>query len=664
MKKYIILLLLIAIAFMGFADNNIVINTSHIRQITSMEYSDQRQLLFTGSEDGSIKIWDTWTNELTNTLTISHMPILDIAVHPIKPYLAILEVFGTDSSVISVWNWERNIKLYTIDTTSNPLSMDFSSLGNYLYYCIPEWESIKFHNAENGTPIQLIQNNFGIVSFLIFSRTEKNLMTYKPSGNITFRDISTNEIILDINTVSNLSNINISGDRNYLVGTSDSSVLLIDILSGAILDELEIENVINISISNNNIMCHSKFDSKSNISYLKILSSKMIFISNPSIQLDENEITAATIGKDKVFFGGFEGNINILTYTGNLSTFAENNILEITGIDIKDEIIAIASSEGIFVLRLDISNILYSNDQIINSNTVSNIIRNPFSEAIGLSFINDSEKIMIWDKSSSNGIAILDIENNTIENENINFSSPIVQLSYFEDNITVLDRNGRIQMFSMPDFNNTYNYFSPGINKILSISERALIGVQTNQSQHSGSLLHINPANGETFSIPGTSLYSYECIYDPVHDRLFSISIEKTQNDSIITAIKLHYGQSYENEEIIKQYWGEDISASIAYEPIENRLYTSLGFDAIQVWDPSGIYKSTFETSNHIPRNILISENLLISNNLDSSITVWNRRTQKILFDLYLFKDFSWIAVNSDSVVNASSGAYKYLVEN
>ena len=115
------------------------------------------------------------------------------------------------------------------------------------------------------------------------------------------------------------------------------------------------------------------------------------------------------------------------------------------------------------------------------------------------------------------------------------------------------------------------------------------------------------------------------------------------------------------NEEIIKQYWGEDFSASIAYEPIENRLYTSLGFDAIQVWDPAGIYKSTFETSNHIPRNILISENLLISYNLDSSITVWNRRTQKILFDFYLFKDFNWIAINSDSEVNSSPGAYKYL---
>ncbi len=666
MGKYLIYFLLIFInTFICFSNpGNIIINTSHITEITTMEYSEQRQLLFTGSEDGSIKIWDAWTNELINTLIISHLPVGDIAVHPTKPYMAILEVLGPNASLISVWNWERNIKLYSIDTTSNPLSMDFSSLGNYIYYCIPEWESIKFHNAENGMPVQLVENDFGITSFIIFSRTEKNLMAYKPSGNITFRNLTTNEIILDITTVSNLSNISISGNRNYLVGSTDNRILLIDILSGNILHELEIENILDISISDSNIMCYSRDGDILNVDYLRIYNNQFFFSSNPKKELSDKEITAATIGNSNIFYGDSKGNINVLTYTGTLNSFAENNMLDITGIDIRDDIIAIASSQGIIIIRLDISNILYSNNQIINSNTLSNIIRNPFSASIGLSFIDNSDKVMVWDKSNNSGIAVLDLDNNTIQNEDINFPSPIIMLSYFDDNILVLGDNGLIQMFSLPNFTIVYSYFSPGMNKILSISEKSLIGVQTNQSQHSGSLLHINPLNGEIFSIPDNSLFSYDGIYDPVHDRLFSLSVEKDQNNSIITAIKLHYGQSYENEEIIKQYWGEDFTASIAYEPIENRLYTSLGFDSIQVWDPAGIYKSTFETSNHIPRNILISENLLISYNLDSSLTVWNRRTQKILFDFYLFKDFSWIAINSDSEVNVSPGADKYLIEN
>lgn len=663
MKKNIIFLFFIFFSYICFSENYLI-NTSHIEEITAMEYCDERQLLFSGSKDGIIKIWDIWSKELLYSLIISHMPIVDIAVHPTEPYIAILEDYGTNSTSIKVWDWEKNIELYSIDTENTPIDMNFSSLGTYLYYCVPDWDSLKFHNPENGSQVNIIKYSSGIISFMIFSRTEKNLMTYKPSGEISFMDISANEIILKVNTIANLSNINISGDRNYLIGSSGNIVYLIDILTGNVLDSMEIENVSDISIKDYNVLCNSKSGSIENILFLKIIGKKFNYINDPLLQFSNEEITTAVMGNATVFLGDSNGNISTVNYYGVQNTFAKNNLLNISGIDIKNDIIAIGSSQGILIIRLDISNILYGGSEIINSGAVSNIIRNPFPESIGLSFIDNTDKIMIWDKSDNNGIAVLDTKNNSIQKENINFNSPIIQLSYFQDNVIVLDKLGNIQMYSMPDFNKVYNYFSPGMNKILTISDKSLIGVQTNQSQNTGSLLHINPINGETFSIPGKSLYSYDCIYDPVHNRLFSISVEKNRNNSIITAIKRHYGQDYENEEIIKQYSGEDFSASIAYEPVENRLYTSLGFDSIQVWDPSGIYKSTFETSEHVPRNILISENLLISYNLDSSITVWNRKTQKILFDFYLFNDFNWIAINSNSEVNFSPGAEKYLIEN
>ena len=174
---------------------------------------------------------------------------------------------------------------------------------------MPDWDSLKFHNSEDGSKVRLIDDSSGIISFMVFSRTEKNLMTYKPSGDITFKDLSTGTVILQKNSVSNLTNICLSGDRNYLIGAKNNIVYLIDILTGNILDQIEIENIYDISTANNNVLCYSKTDSTENITYLRILFNKFNFTSNPLLQLKNDDITSAVIGNTTVYYGDKNGNI-------------------------------------------------------------------------------------------------------------------------------------------------------------------------------------------------------------------------------------------------------------------------------------------------------------------------------------------------------------------
>ena len=85
----------------------------------------------------------------------------------------------------------------------------------------------------------------------------------------------------------------------------------------------------------------------------------------------------------------------------------------------------------------------------------------------------------------------------------------------------------------------------------------------------------------------------------------------------------------------------------------------------------SGLYRpkeefkvriTELEKSSHIPRELFISKDLLLSLNHDSSVTVWDRYNQKILLEFYLFDDLSWIALFQNTDEYLSYNAEDYII--
>jgi hypothetical protein len=176
------------------------------------------------------------------------------------------------------------------------------------------------------------------------------------------------------------------------------------------------------------------------------------------------------------------------------------------------------------------------------------------------------------------------------------------------------------------------------------VSDSTLVGGKTKGSGNSEPLMMINLKTGETVSLPDASILNYDLAYDPLEDTLYTLSLEKYE-DINSTAILMHYGKDYEQTKLIMRYPNEDYTASLIFEPVSRKLYTSLGYNLVQTWEKSFFAFSTLEKSEHPPRKLEISQNLLISLNENHSITIWNLKDKKIILHFYLFKELNWVAV-------------------
>jgi len=100
--------------------------------------------------------------------------------------------------------------------------------------------------------------------------------------------------------------------------------------------------------------------------------------------------------------------------------------------------------------------------------------------------------------------------------------------------------------------------------------------------------------------------------------------------------------------------------ACLEYDTADKTLFRSLGDGRGQSWDGRDI--KVYQATRHIPRYIKATNHLLFSLNKDSTFTIWDRQSRTVILDLYLFKDYSWIAVFPNENAYISEKADHFLI--
>jgi hypothetical protein len=363
-----------------------------------------------------------------------------------------------------------------------------------------------------------------------------------------------------------------------------------------------------------------------------------------------------------MYFGDNDGNLNAISFLGDRRVISENRTLPVSGVAIIDNQIFVGSEEAIIRFDLDLDavekNVAYA---LTKENLPQNytIIPNPFKTPVGLTLV-DKNKLIIWDKSDqAKGLVIYDLTEGKIVQEDKNCTSALLQVSLKDENLLLLEKNGRLRVLNIHSLANIFSYLVPGMNRAVFISATSLIGGKAKTSEISEPLIRINLKTGETVPLSGPSILNYDLAYDPETDRLYSLSVDK--NDELTsTNILMHYGKDYEQKKLIMRFPNEDFSASLVFAPAAKKLYTSLGFNLIQTWDTNFFFFSSLEKSAYVPRKLEISQDLLISLNDNYSLTIWTLRNQQLLLHFFLFKGLNWVVVfphNENTYVTKNTGA-------
>ena len=242
------------------------------------------------------------------------------------------------------------------------------------------------------------------------------------------------------------------------------------------------------------------------------------------------------------------------------------------------------------------------------------------------------------------------------------FPAPFVDVRNAGSNLLTLDSQGSINILNTDTAKSLFNYTAFGIQGVAYVSPQKIIAGLSQSGSLNTTLLQINPVTGETVPIPDSSIVVFNLAYDSANQELYTLDIENASSGSgTKTVLKNHQLATLDNGQPLLSYPGEDHSSGLAVDSASDTVFSSLGFDGVKQIDPTTGSITDFQSTDRIPRKLIVHGNWVISLNTDSTITVWNRLTGKRLLDLYVFKNLSWAAILSSGKFISSPGADRYL---
>ncbi len=657
MKRRIVcfLLLLITSPLLTPQQRWVPIDISHFGKINDLVYDGGRHLLFSAGEDGTVRIWNTEEKELLRTVRISHRPVQRLAAHPSQTHLAVLVGEALQAGTLEVWDWQRGQRLFAIESAKQVMYFAYSPQGNYLFYSQADYKSLTAVNPKTGRVLPYMGKGFGIVSYFTVARNEGNIMTYQPSGFITYWDIRTGRMIKQVRAPANLDQIHISPNNRYIVASTGQELVLVDVLSGETVDSTRVAGIIDLNFSpvGNEISGVVETESAAVVKKWYFGGRYLIELTT-AFETQFSQASCLVYSDRDLYLAAYDGSISVVAPGGNVSRVAENRRMEIFDLAFYGSAMTIASVREITVFDSEFFLRPYNSEQDADMEVQELHFPNPFGSSLGITYL-DRQRLLLWRKSAEEGkLALLNTWYGGIQDLPVVFESPIRQLTVSSQGIVVVEESGRCRILDPNTFSTTFEYNAPGMNKLIFTFGDILIGAKTSLSTFAGPLLQINRRTGETVPIQDPSLFVYDILYSGTgrSGELYSLAVEERAG-RVRTVVKVHSGFAFERSRILQQFEGEDLGATLAVDD-SGRVYTTVGYESVRVF--SGSQSEALEASGQIPRSLYVHDDKIFSLNRDSSISVWEIRSRRLLLNIHLFDDGSWTALTPTGGIRLSRG--------
>ena len=645
MKKFITVLFLISLSISLFGTTKFVINKGHFSPIISIQYDEKRDLIFSAEERGAISIWNKSDETLQNHFQLTSNSIDKILISPSDDYITVLS-HDADKYYLSVWNWNTERRIFSRIIEEQPLFLEYSTTGRYLFYGNVQNPSLTFLNARNGVQLNYMNQLPSIYDFGYLGSTEKTLMTYSSAGSILFYDFRTSEEKGRLNTLSGLDNINVlqTLKKAYISASANDSVYLISRQSGNTEDSLDFNEL--KCFYQNRITGNALTIERSNRNYLlKKWSTDAIRFTEVgnSITIPTNiEITSLVEAGGLTIAGDNKGSLYKANWdTSQMEPFSIDSTKKITDLSISGNILTLSGEDGLLSIRAP----FFSNNLSTISNPEFQKQENPITGATGILEL-ENNKLLLWAASSSSpSIAILNTEDNVTEYEYSDFTSPILDITYENGKIITLEKNGTIKIIDIAENKEIFTYSAIGLTDISMVDDTTLFAGRSSTAGKSPAIT-ININTKETLTVEDDRFLIFDSIAVKENHQFFSLGLINDE-DKTKTILKSHNYNDLNDTTTLVIYSGEDINAQVLIDPKDNStIYAKLG--------TSDIYKiigqnATKYSNNKPVKKIYLDGSILYSLNEDNSITMFKASTGQLLYTIHIFKDDAWALIPASS---------------
>ena len=681
-----------------------LVNTGHRGTINDLAYDAQRRMLFSAGEDGTIRVWSHDRRAIVRHLRLGAVRVLRIALHPDRTLLAAVARSTAGHDLLEVWDWRTERRLYRRRLEESPLHLGFTSLGSSLVYSRAQFDSVVFLEPATGRRQERLSAAFGIVSYVAMSTNERTIMTYQPTGEVRYWDAATSALTAVVPTLPGLESIALSADKNLLVARSGGDLVAIDVVTGAVRSRLRIPRQAQVVVADQfaQVSVLQPDDREDGVFVLHQRALDRALTPQLERRLPLAAApTAAAYARRTLFFA--EGGTIREVLPGGVVPFVRDELVVAEALAADGATLLVATRSRIAVARLQRSEATPEPHPAPLSIgamprlATANLLRNPFGTAVGLTVVpaaassaplpastpspetgrrhRQSGAILVWNREGESGrLGTLDPRTGRYRLRISGLPAPLSQVSLAEGRLVLLDGLGNIALYRVADVMNATvrtapeperEFWAPGTGTVLSIGDHLIAG-RTRAHATTTPLLKIDATHAETLLVPDDALLIFD-LAQHAKGQLLTLGVEPPRDGvgsgsgRTRTVLRMRDGSDLARQRLVYGISGEDLSATLAEAPDRQRIYFTLGADAVRVWD--GTRLQEMERTDRQPRQLLMVGDLLVARNADATFTVWNRFTRGVLFHLYLFHDFNWIVARPNGDYVHSPGAEQYLAD-
>jgi len=605
--------------------------------------------VISSGEDGFIVTWNLTQRAAVERFQLTTYKIQTMISHPLKDEICIIEA-SMDIYRISVWNYARKEKIFSVFSDKPVTYINYSSNGSFIITAGLNGSALSLLNSSTG---EIISDNIipeGAVAFGITGRAERNILVYQAesedyTGQILYVDLNSGSVTAAFNAPSNLSSPVIFDNNRFLSGINSSGLQLVDAASGAVLDSARnIERDALLYPLDSGFYCLNR---RELISFSVDRNGKLVTRQRISLSLNANaHVSAIAFNENMVFASAHD----ILLFEPT------NNRITALSFNFQKRITEIAAGENTIALLTENNDLFFlptDYRQIKNSQSLTFTKKNNYSRITAFP-LSGEDNFILWQTANTRTASQL-LSAERTDGRNLNFlfgRSPLRAISAFGGKLLVLDTGGNITVRGLetltastsaqPDF----TFSSIGTIDASIINNENIILCRSAANNNSP-FLSVNIKTGETvprFFPAQTGL----TVYSGGSGNVYAAVIERDDEGLQTIFINLSNSTAQESRVIFK-YPGEAVHFSIAES--SGRLAIACDSEGAKIY---GNQIFNFERTNGLPVKLLAKRDFFLCIDSEGNIA-WHDNSGKIQAVFSLYEDRWTLSSNGEETTGEIS---------
>jgi len=198
--------------------------------------------------DGFLVIWNVNSAAAVDRFQVSQRQIIAMAGRPGRDEACVVENDRLGLYWISVWNYRERRKIFSLQFRDPIGHISYSAGGKYIFAARTGRTALVMIDANSGAILQSPQSLTGTIGLVVTGRSERNMMVYAASGEISYWDIESGNKTNSFNALPNMYSPALFGNNRYLAGLNAQGLAVVNAASGEILGR-------DPSIPNGSLLC-------------------------------------------------------------------------------------------------------------------------------------------------------------------------------------------------------------------------------------------------------------------------------------------------------------------------------------------------------------------------------------------------------------------------